>query len=525
MAETDEIFTLIKRAFELKEQTCYKQAIEMLYKAIAIEPDNTDIMLQLGELYYLLENYPRAIQYGEQIISKDSENLSALNLLKNIYLKQRELYCPKDITEKIYSKEPTEDNLEILINIYGKLELFNEIDNKINEIEKSAKCLLSYAKNLYNYSKIEKAYDIIDKILEINPDNEDALILKGKILFDRNETEKAKEIFSKFDKYTQNPEVLNYQGLFALDELKFTDAIKLFSKAVNLDKKNSLYSYNLGNAYFFNGWYKEAVNAYKEAIILNPENTDYRYSLAYMYYEHEEYDKSYKEVEYILNINNNHSSTKVLKALILSKKANFIEAENILQSNIQLGFDDEFTISSLAKIELELGKVDNAEIHMLSAIEKSPDNIELKLDLGEIYIKEKKYSKAIEIAKQINIENSNAVEGFILGAKASYENNSYNEAKQFAQNALSLDINCSQGYYYLALVRKYENDFEEAIECMKRAIIHDLSNPKYYAEMADLYKLYGDNKTAFEYIKEAESIDHSEGYKQLFREYAALNRK
>ena len=525
MAETDEIFTLIKRAFELKEQTCYKQAIEMLYKAIAIEPDNTDIMLQLGELYYLLENYPRAIQYGEQIISKDSGNLSALTLLKNVYLKQNEFYLAKEITEKIYSKEPTEDNLEILINIYGKLELFNEIDNRINEIEKSEKCLLSYAKNLYNSSKIEKAYETVHKILEINPDNEDAVILKGKILFDRNETEKAKEIFSKFDKYTQNPEVLNYQGLFALEEMRFTDAIKLFSKAVNLDKKNSLYSYNLGNAYFFNGWYKEAVNAYKEAIILNPENTDYRYSLAYMYYEHEEYDKSYKEVEYILNINNNHSNTKVLKALLLSRKGEFLEAEKILLSNIQSGFEDEFTLSSLAKIELELGKIDNAEKYMLSAIEKSPDNVELRLDLGEIYIKEKQYSKAIDIAKRINFDSPNFVDGYILGAKASFENNMYEEAKQFAQNALSLDINCSQGYYYLALVRKFENDLEEAIECMKRAIMHDLSNPKYYAEMADLYKLSGDNKSAFEYIKEAESIDHSEEYRQLFREYAALNRK
>ena len=525
MTETDEIFTLIKRAFELREQSCYKQAIEMLYKAITIEPDNTDIMLQLGELYYLLGNYPRAIQYGEQIILSDSENISALNLLKNIYLKQDELYLAKELAEKIYSRERNEDNLEVLVNIYGKLELFKEIEDKAGEVNNSEKCLLAYANNLYNSSEVEKAHEIVNKILDLNPNNEDAVILKGKILFNKNETEKAKEIFSKFNKYTQNPEVLNYQGLFALDELRFTDAIKLFSKAVNLDKKNSLYSYNLGNAYFFNGWYEEAVNAYKDAVMLSPNNLDYRYSLAYIYYEHEEYDKSYKEVEYILNINNNHSGTKVLKALLLSYKGEFLEAEKILKSNIKSGICDEFTLSSLAKIEMELGKIDNAEEHILSAIEKSPDNVELKLDLGEIYIKEKQYSKAIDIAKQININNPNAVEGYILGANASFNNKLYNETKEFAQNALSLDINCSQGYYYLSLVRKQEKDFEEAIECMKRAIMHDLSNPKYYAEMADLYKLSGDNKSAFEYIKEAESINHSEQYKQLFKEYAALNRK
>ena len=60
---------------------------------------------------------------------------------------------------------------------------------------------------------------------------------------------------------------------------------------------------------------------------------------------------------------------------------------------------------------------------------------------------------------------------------------------------------------------------------MKRAITYDVTNAKYYAEMAKIYKLNGDIKTAFEYVKEAESINHSEEYKILYREYASLNRR
>jgi hypothetical protein len=60
---------------------------------------------------------------------------------------------------------------------------------------------------------------------------------------------------------------------------------------------------------------------------------------------------------------------------------------------------------------------------------------------------------------------------------------------------------------------------------MLRAILYDVNNPEYYAKIAELYKLTGDNKTAFEYIKEAENIDPTEKYKELFREYAKLNRK
>ena len=525
MAENDELVTYIKRAFELREQECYKQAIEMLYKAITIEPDNTEIMLQLGELYYMLCNYPRATQYAEQILEQDNNNLQALLLMKNIKLKQGDLYSAKEIAEKILELNNSDKSLEELIDIYGKLELFDEIEKLFSKIEQNETCLYLYAKNLYKSSDIDKAEQIVNKVLEINPENESSLILKGKILFDKNKTSEAKEIFSKFGKYTQNAEILNYLGLFAMDELNFTEAIKLFSKAVNTDKKISIYHYNLGNAYFLNGWVEEAVNAYKDSIILNPENTQYRYSLAYIYYENKEYDKAEKEVEYIFGIDEKHPSARVLKALLLYNKGNFIEAENLLISNIKSGIEDEFTLSSLAKIEAELGKYGQAEKHLTKIIEKTPDNIGIKCDLGEVYIKEKKYDKALSIAKDIIENNPTYIPAYITGANAANLSGQYDIEKQYAQEMLSLDINCSDGYYYLALARKQENDYEEAIECMKRAIMHDLSNAKYYAQMAELYKLSGDNQTAFEYIKEAESINSTEEYRQLFREYALLARK
>ena len=75
------------------------------------------------------------------------------------------------------------------------------------------------------------------------------------------------------------------------------------------------------------------------------------------------------------------------------------------------------------------------------------------------------------------------------------------------------------------VIDKQEDDTEEAVECMRRAITYDVNNPKFYAQMALLYKSLGDNKTAFEYAKEAESIDSSEEYRILYREFALMNRK
>ncbi len=525
MPENAEILNYIKRAFELKSQECYKQAIEMLYKALSLEADNNEILYQLGELYYLLHNYPRALQYIQQVLEKDSVHLQALKLLKNIYIKQMDLMQAKEISEKIYSIEPSSKNLASLVNICGKLDMLEELAKYQDKISDDSKCLYEYAYALYNNKKTEDAEKTAAKVLEANSDDEDFLILSGKIAFDKNDFDKAKEIFLKFGKNTQNPEILNYQGLFAMDEMKFIDAIKDFSKASSIDKTNPVYLYNLANAYFLNGWYEEAVNAYKEAIQLAPDNLDYRYSLAYLYFKYKQDEKAKKEIDFILEQNGKYYPARVIRALLLFNGKNYLEAEKLLLSNIKENVSDDFTLTSLSKIELELGKYDKAESYLNTVLQRNPDNLSYKCDLGDIYLKEKKYKEAEKIANSVITENENYIYGYILGAKAAYAAKDFQTAKEFAQSALSIDINCSEGYYYLALVRIEEADFEEAIECMKRAITFDVNNAKYYAKMAEIYKLSNDIKTAFEYIKEAESIDDSEEYKILYREYASMNRK
>ena len=68
--QENEVLDYIKQAFELKNQGCYKQAIEMLYKTLETEIDNAEILYQLGELYFQLHNFPRAEKYIEKVLQK-----------------------------------------------------------------------------------------------------------------------------------------------------------------------------------------------------------------------------------------------------------------------------------------------------------------------------------------------------------------------------------------------------------------------------------------------------------------------
>lgn len=518
-----EVLDYIKQAFDLKAQGCYKQAIEMLYKTLEVEIDNIEILYQLGDLYFQLHNYPRAEKYFEKVLLKNPSHIDSYRLLMEIYLRENSLDNAKTIAEKIYTLDGSSKNLASLIKILANLNAFDEIDKYMNTDTSDDIVKVEYAKVCSARGDFEKALEIISSISE---DCDEAQIIKGKILFDKNEFEDSYKIFKRLERVTENDEVLNHLGLFAMDLQDYTSAIKYFSKASSLNKNNSLYLSNLANAYYLNGWIEEAVSSYKKAIGLEPENTDYRYSLAYVYYRQKQFEKSANEVNFILDLDSKHSQTLVLQALLKYEDKDFLVAQKILEANLKNTPDDTFTMSALAKVYAELYNFDKAENILKNLTAKFPENISYSLDFANVYIKEKKFNEALDIADKLIEKNENILDAYICGASAAMAKQDFKKVKTYAQGAISSDINCSAGYYYLALARFSENDVEEAVECMKRAIFYDINNPLYYAEMSKLYKESGDIKTAFEYIKDAESLDkENESYKNIYKELAILNRR
>ena len=245
--QDSEVLDYIKQAFELKSQGCYKQAIEMLYKTLETEIDNIEILYQLGDLYFQLHNYVRAEKYLEKVLLKDKSHLDSYKLLREIYLRENKINDAKTIAEKIYMLDGTSKSLAELIKILAMEKDYDEIEKYIQSKPVDDKVLVEYSKALYQKGDFDRALEVLSGLKE---ESDDAEILKGKIYFDKNEFEKSYEIFHKLERITESDEVLNYLGLFALDEEKFTDAIKYFSKASSMSKNNSLS--NMASSPLFN---------------------------------------------------------------------------------------------------------------------------------------------------------------------------------------------------------------------------------------------------------------------------------
>jgi len=134
-----------------------------------------------------------------------------------------------------------------------------------------ANTLNSEAHRLNNLGEYEKALDLLDKALEINPNHIHALNNKGRALLELDKTEEA---IVWFDKALEvNPEyipALHNKGLILLELGKYEEAMVWFDKALEVNP-NLVYLLNdKGLALYRLGQYDEAISYYDKALEINP---------------------------------------------------------------------------------------------------------------------------------------------------------------------------------------------------------------------------------------------------------------
>ena len=72
----------IQEGYILKSKGFYKHAIETYYKALAIDNNSQELLLEIAECYFKLNEEERALNYIEQILNNNPAHIDSLKLLK-----------------------------------------------------------------------------------------------------------------------------------------------------------------------------------------------------------------------------------------------------------------------------------------------------------------------------------------------------------------------------------------------------------------------------------------------------------
>lgn len=265
---------------------------------------------------------------------------------------------------------------------------------------------------------------------------------------------------------------------------KFSDAIELFSKALNADPE--IYeAYALrGQAYEQLGQFRNAAVDYDRASVFMPKEADVFFNAGRMYYKLQSYDTALIKLDKAIAVRSKHLPAYQYRTLVLLELERYHEALENTRKAIQI--DD----------------VSENYYYSGMVLEK----------LKNLEAAEKDYTKAIS-------KNKKFVQGYIALAELQQKLGKTEEAMAKINEAIRLDQNNPEAYIVRSHIFIKKLDYPSAINDMSKNILLQPDNKEFYFIRGTYYQDFAQHMNAINDFNKVIQIDPVYGqafYKRAF---------
>jgi tetratricopeptide (TPR) repeat protein len=334
-------------AFDLPESTISSKTWEgFRYYTEALDAYNQYRRTKNREKLFVAGNYSlKSIEF-EKEYQNPFDLLLALELTYIIINDTRSAidYCNKTIEINPESASAWENSGIILYNL-GEYNESIEAFNKAIGINKSH----FYAWNnrglsLYRLSDYRKAIESFDMALKINPQYADPWKNKGIVLYewgiecnDSSKYHGAIEALKKaIEIHPEDSEALICRGKTLYQLSEYEDAIKDFKKAIEINPQDRDAWYCRGLVLYQLTEYSDAIAALNKATEIDPNYSDAWILKGLSFYWQNNHDNASEAFDKAIQIDPQDSNSWVYKSWPLYKKKNYIEAIKALDEAIKL---------------------------------------------------------------------------------------------------------------------------------------------------------------------------------------------
>ncbi len=227
---------------------------------------------------------------------------------------------------------------------------------------RSLKTLLDEAVAHHQAGRLEQAEQLYRQILDVDPDQADAL---------------------------------HYLGLLAYRVGQLDKAIDLLSKAVRKDAKNSLYHFNLGVVFQKGGRLGEAVESYRRAVTINPNHVEAQSNLGNALKEQRKLDQAVASYKKALSLNPNYVEAHNNLGVALKEQGRLDEAIASYERALSLKPIHVEANCNLGIALKEQGKLEAAIASFERALSLKPDYVKAHHNLGLTFLWQQQFDRAL----------------------------------------------------------------------------------------------------------------------------------
>ena len=198
----------------------------------------------------------------------------------------------------------------------------------------------------------------------------------------------------------QNPKQFLKVGKDFLENEKYSDAVSQFTKALDVDPDN-IEAYEMrAQAYENQGERALAREDYEKLCIFDPKEETYFYNAARMSYELNELEDAVKKLNIALELNRIFPEAQQLKVVSLLELEKFNQALEMAKEALRYKETD-VNFFNYARVNEELGLVDEAESAYKKAIKKNKNYFEAYAYMADLQRKRKKLEEAMETISEV----------------------------------------------------------------------------------------------------------------------------
>ena len=253
------------------------ESLEVLNKAIELNPDYAEALINRGLIRLSQENKPEALADLEVAHRLKPHIKQIWDLVVGLKVEAQEYSDAILLLINIIEIDPeNEKRLATLALCYQHLKDFN---SAIEAYNKALAIKPDYAEAYYNMGnalkeqgKLEEAIEAYNKALAIKPDYADAYNNMGNALKEQGKLEEAIEAYNKALAIKPDyAEAYNNMGIALQEQGKLEEAIEAYNKALAIKPDYAEAYNNMGNALKEQGKLEEAIEAYNKALAIKPD--------------------------------------------------------------------------------------------------------------------------------------------------------------------------------------------------------------------------------------------------------------
>ena len=323
---------------------------------------------------------------------------------------------------------------------------------------------LQKAFQMHQAGQLDKAERLYNVVLKKNPNNVDALNLKGVITHTRGRYTYALTLFDRATAALPTFAEAHFNKANCLKALERNDeALAAYAKATSLKPSYAEARLNAGTLLHKIGRTDDAIATFRDMVHIAPDDPRSHYNLGVCLTE-------------VLNDAQNEDYENIAS-----------EAEAALKQAIELSPNNADAHLAYANLFAKNGDHDRAIQFTKSAIKLKPNWPEAHSNLGEMLRKEHNYLEAIKVSRHaVALQPNNLILKYNL-ATALYDAKEQVEATRLFQEIIETDSTFERAYINLAIIYRDKNRKMDAIDLLEQALALNPSLHKAYANIGTIF--------------------------------------